>query len=148
MVTVCLYSTERKTDRCEGFIDGDLIESFLDLSPDKMKEVALGLMVRILTVSHWVLILYYSHQFPSMFSLFDCFIVKYFHPPLHYVQHTPMIGKKICVYGSGAFMYLKKEGREGEMIVHSSQMFHVECVCFQDQRWFWDEDWSHCWRPY
>lgn len=40
-----IFSTERKTDRCEGFIDGDLIESFLDLSPDKMKEVAQGLMV-------------------------------------------------------------------------------------------------------
>uniref|UniRef100_A0A0N7ZDQ0 DNA damage-binding protein 1 n=1 Tax=Scylla olivacea TaxID=85551 RepID=A0A0N7ZDQ0_SCYOL len=39
------FSTERKTDRCEGFIDGDLIESFLDLSPDKMKEVAQGLMI-------------------------------------------------------------------------------------------------------
>merc|ERR1739838_92960 len=39
------FSTERKTERCEGFIDGDLIESFLDLSPDKMKEVSQGLMV-------------------------------------------------------------------------------------------------------
>lgn len=42
-----IFSTERKTDRCEGFIDGDLIESFLDLSPDKMKEVAQGLMVSL-----------------------------------------------------------------------------------------------------
>ncbi|CAL4129658.1 unnamed protein product [Meganyctiphanes norvegica] len=39
------FSTERKTERCEGFIDGDLIESFLDLNPDKMKEVSQGLMV-------------------------------------------------------------------------------------------------------
>ncbi|XP_071542214.1 DNA damage-binding protein 1 [Panulirus ornatus] len=39
------FSTERKTDRCEGFIDGDLIESFLDLNPEKMKEVSLGLMI-------------------------------------------------------------------------------------------------------
>lgn len=45
MWTCFLFSTERKTDRCEGFIDGDLIESFLDLSPDKMKEVAQGLLV-------------------------------------------------------------------------------------------------------
>lgn len=43
-----IFSTERKTDRCEGFIDGDLIESFLDLSPDKMKEVAQGLMVSLI----------------------------------------------------------------------------------------------------
>ena len=39
------FSTERKTERCEGFIDGDLIESFLDLNPAKMKEVSQGLMV-------------------------------------------------------------------------------------------------------
>ena len=39
------FCTERKIDRCEGFIDGDIIESFLDLSPDKMKEVVSGVMV-------------------------------------------------------------------------------------------------------
>jgi DNA damage-binding protein 1 len=39
------FATERKMEPCEGFIDGDLIESFLDLSNDKMKEVATGLQV-------------------------------------------------------------------------------------------------------
>ncbi|VEN37337.1 unnamed protein product [Callosobruchus maculatus] len=37
------FHTDIKTENCEGFVDGDLIESFLDLSPDKMKEVADGL---------------------------------------------------------------------------------------------------------
>ena len=40
------FATERKIEPCEGFIDGDLIESFLDLSNEKMKEVATGLQVR------------------------------------------------------------------------------------------------------
>nr|CAG4638924.1 EOG090X00HD [Daphnia magna] len=39
------FATERKVEPCEGFIDGDLIESFLDLSSDKMKEVANGLQM-------------------------------------------------------------------------------------------------------
>lgn len=39
------FATERKTEPCEGFIDGDLIEAFLDLSNDKMKEVVAGLQV-------------------------------------------------------------------------------------------------------
>lgn len=39
------FATERKVEPCEGFIDGDLIESFLDLSCDKMKEVANGLQI-------------------------------------------------------------------------------------------------------
>lgn len=41
------FNTELKIEECEGFIDGDLIESFLDLSPDKMAEVASNLMVSI-----------------------------------------------------------------------------------------------------
>lgn len=40
------FATERKIEPCEGFVDGDLIESFLDLSLDKMKEVVTGLQVR------------------------------------------------------------------------------------------------------
>ncbi|KAL1431309.1 hypothetical protein MTO96_014330 [Rhipicephalus appendiculatus] len=36
------FSTERKTEQAVGFIDGDLIESFLDLSRDKMQEVVQG----------------------------------------------------------------------------------------------------------
>ena len=40
------FNTEKKTEPCIGFIDGDLIESFLDLSRDKMQEVVQGLQVR------------------------------------------------------------------------------------------------------
>lgn len=40
------FATERKVDPCEGFIDGDLIESFLDLPASSMKEVVNGLQVR------------------------------------------------------------------------------------------------------
>ena len=39
------FNTEKKTEPCTGFIDGDLIESFLDLSRDKMQEVVQGLQV-------------------------------------------------------------------------------------------------------
>lgn len=39
------FQTQQKTEPCEGFIDGDLIESFLDLSRDKMKETVQGLEV-------------------------------------------------------------------------------------------------------
>lgn len=39
------FNTDLKIEQCEGFIDGDLIESFLDLNHEKMAEVALGLVV-------------------------------------------------------------------------------------------------------
>lgn len=39
------FSTDLKIETCDGFIDGDLIESFLDLSREKMEEVCTGLMV-------------------------------------------------------------------------------------------------------
>lgn len=39
------FSTERKTEPASGFIDGDLIESFLDLKRDSMLRVVEGLMV-------------------------------------------------------------------------------------------------------
>lgn len=39
------FKTDQKVEPCEGFIDGDLIESFLDLSRDKMIECAAGLQV-------------------------------------------------------------------------------------------------------
>lgn len=42
------YTTDMKQEPCEGFIDGDLVESFLDLSREKMTESILGLE----TVSH------------------------------------------------------------------------------------------------
>lgn len=41
------FNTDIKTEASEGFIDGDLIESFLDLSQEKMKEVAEGLQVSV-----------------------------------------------------------------------------------------------------
>merc|ERR1719411_1030958 len=34
------FMNERKTEAMEGFIDGDLIETFLDLSREKMAEIA------------------------------------------------------------------------------------------------------------
>ncbi|XP_058858096.1 DNA damage-binding protein 1-like isoform X2 [Acipenser ruthenus] len=39
------FHTERKTEQATGFIDGDLIESFLDLSRPKMQEVVSGLQI-------------------------------------------------------------------------------------------------------
>lgn len=39
------YSTDMKQEPCEGFIDGDLVESFLDLNRDKMTETIRGLEV-------------------------------------------------------------------------------------------------------
>ncbi len=42
------FQTERKTEASFGFIDGDLIESFLDLSRDKMQEAVKDLMVIII----------------------------------------------------------------------------------------------------
>ncbi|CAH0552007.1 unnamed protein product [Brassicogethes aeneus] len=45
------FHTDIKTEPSEGFIDGDLIESFLDLSQEKMKEVADSCQ---LTVEHLV----------------------------------------------------------------------------------------------
>lgn len=39
------FSTERKVEAAIGFIDGDLIESFLDLPRDKMQEVTNGLVM-------------------------------------------------------------------------------------------------------
>lgn len=39
------YMTERRRDTSMGFIDGDLLESFLDLSRSKMLEVVQGLQI-------------------------------------------------------------------------------------------------------
>lgn len=47
-LTLCTwrsFHTERKTEQATGFIDGDLIESFLDLGRAKMQEVVSGLQV-------------------------------------------------------------------------------------------------------
>lgn len=41
------YNIESKQEPCEGFIDGDLVESFLDLCREKMSETICGLEVRI-----------------------------------------------------------------------------------------------------
>lgn len=46
MATWREFNTERKVVQdCKGFIDGDLIESFLDLSHEKMQDVVEGLKV-------------------------------------------------------------------------------------------------------
>lgn len=39
------FHTERKTEPATGFIDGDLIESFLDISRPKMQEVVANLQI-------------------------------------------------------------------------------------------------------
>jgi len=39
------FSTERKTESSIGFIDGDLIESYLDLNRTQMQEVATGIHI-------------------------------------------------------------------------------------------------------
>ena len=44
-VTWRSFRTDQKVEPCEGFIDGDLVESFLDLSREKMRECASGLQV-------------------------------------------------------------------------------------------------------
>jgi DNA damage-binding protein 1 len=41
------WSNERKTSPAKNFIDGDLIESFLDLSKEKMEEVAKGMEMSV-----------------------------------------------------------------------------------------------------
>jgi DNA damage-binding protein 1 len=48
------FHTDQKTELCEGFIDGDLVESFLDLSRDKMKEIAKGIQVNIMFIYIYV----------------------------------------------------------------------------------------------
>jgi len=44
------FHTDQKTEPVTGFIDGDLIESYLDLNRDKMQEVVHGLQVCCCTV--------------------------------------------------------------------------------------------------
>lgn len=44
-VTWRSFRTDQKVEACEGFIDGDLVESFLDLSREKMRECAAGIQV-------------------------------------------------------------------------------------------------------
>lgn len=39
------FQTDRKTEPPCGFVDGDLIESFLDLKRESMKDVVNGLMM-------------------------------------------------------------------------------------------------------
>jgi len=39
------FSTDMKTEPCENFIDGDLIESFLDLPRETMQKVCVTLQV-------------------------------------------------------------------------------------------------------
>lgn len=41
------FSNERKTLECRNFLDGDLIETFLELKPEDMKEVVKGLNISV-----------------------------------------------------------------------------------------------------
>merc|ERR1712065_51803 len=40
------FASDRKTAEARNFIDGDLLESFLDLKRDKMEQVARGIQFR------------------------------------------------------------------------------------------------------
>ena len=53
------FHTDQKTEPVTGFIDGDLIESYLDLSRDKMQEIVTGLQVGFLV--YW----YYYRNWTS-----------------------------------------------------------------------------------
>lgn len=67
------FHTERKTEQATGFIDGDLIESFLDLGRAKMQEVVSTLQVgahvhpRLNTLLYWTKWSFFS---ASIFPLF------------------------------------------------------------------------------
>lgn len=41
------HPTATKTKSSEGFIDGDLVEHFLDLPQDKMEEICKGIKVEL-----------------------------------------------------------------------------------------------------
>lgn len=45
------FNTDMKTEPCENFIDGDLVESFLDLPRETMQKVCVGLQVNSKMVS-------------------------------------------------------------------------------------------------
>ena len=57
------FRTEQKIEPCEGFIDGDLVESFLDLNREKMRECALGLQVKLMIEWYFLenLIVFFSN---------------------------------------------------------------------------------------
>lgn len=46
------HPTATKTKSSEGFIDGDLVEHFLDLPQDKMEEICKGIKVHV--ASTWI----------------------------------------------------------------------------------------------
>jgi len=48
------FYNDRKQEPCEGFIDGDLIESFLDLSRDHMRDVVNGLQVIYAVIMYYL----------------------------------------------------------------------------------------------
>lgn len=59
------FHTDSKTETCEGFIDGDLVESFLDLSRENMIETARGLQV--------IISILFIYLFLGIVSKFDFF---------------------------------------------------------------------------
>ena len=54
------FHTDQKTEPVTGFIDGDLIESYLDLSRDKMQEVVPGLQVCSSTIFDSVIMQHFN----------------------------------------------------------------------------------------
>ena len=44
------HPTATKTKSSEGFIDGDLVEQFLDLPQAKMEEICRGMKVHVRTI--------------------------------------------------------------------------------------------------
>lgn len=55
------YHTETRTEPSESFVDGDLIESFLDLSKTEMLEVVDELEVLVVYIISWYLMLLFCY---------------------------------------------------------------------------------------
>ena len=56
------FHNERKTEPPTGSIDGDLIETCLDLPRDQLKEIVEGLQVSFCSFSHKKLSLFRKHK--------------------------------------------------------------------------------------
>lgn len=68
------FNTDIKTEASEGFIDGDLIESFLDLNHEKMKEVAEGMQVSL----KFLILVYIKRHVFTMIIFRNSGIVRHF----------------------------------------------------------------------
>lgn len=70
------YSTDMKQEPCEGFIDGDLVESFLDLNREKMTETISGL--EIVSSNRWRVLTQIKAILPIVFI----FVFSLIHRPM------------------------------------------------------------------